>query len=107
MSHNVYLCIDTGGKEPVTVFGSDCTSNVSGMWADALGYPLAELDGRTAVDAIDDLRRAAWRMANNPDKYRAMNPPNGWGNYEGARDYITEILEACLAHPKTTIAVSR
>lgn len=107
MSHDVYLQIDTGGKEPVTVFSSNYTSNVSGMWAEALGYPLSELDRRRAEDAIPELRRAAWQMANNPEKYQAMNPPNGCGNYEGARDYLVEILNACLNHPKTTISVSR
>jgi hypothetical protein len=107
MSHDVYLEIDTGGSEPVTVFSSNYTSNVSGMWAEALGFPLADLHGRTASDAIPDLRRAASHMANNPETYKAMNPPNGWGNYEGARDYLAEILGACLDNPKTTIAVSR
>ncbi len=60
-----------------------------------------------AADATPDLRRAAGRMASDPEKYRAMNPPNGWGDYEGARDYLTDLLEGCLAHPKTTIYVSR
>lgn len=107
MSYDVFLSIDTGGKDPAMIFDSNYTSNVSGMWADALGYPLADLDGRLAANAIPDLRRAAWRMANEPDKYQAMNPPNGWGDYEGARNYLVEILEACMNHPKASIGVSR
>lgn len=108
MSYDLDLRIDTGGEHPVTVHDvGNYTSNVSGMWTKALGFPLADLDGRLAADAIPDLRRAAWAMANNPDTYRAMNPENGWGDYEGARDYLVQLLEGCLAHPKTTIGVSR
>jgi hypothetical protein len=108
VSYDLYLRIDTGGEEPATVCSvGNCTSNVVGMWAEALGYPLADLDGRLADDAIPDLRRAAWNMANNPDTYRAIEPPNGWGNYDGARDYLVSILAGCLEHPKATIGVSR
>ena len=108
MSYDLYLRIDTGGEEPATVHSvGNYTSNVSGMWSQALGYPLADLDGRLADAAIPDLRRAAWNMANNPDVYRAMEPGNGWGSYEGARDYLVSLLGACLEHPKTIIGVSR
>lgn len=108
MSYDLYLQIDTGGEDPATVRDiGNYTSNVSGIWAEALGYPLADLHGRTAAEAIDDLRQAVQRMASDPEKYRAMQPPNGWGNYEGARDYLSDLLEGCLAHPKSTIYVSR
>lgn len=108
MSYDLYLQIDTGSTEPATIRDiGNYTANVSGMWAEALGYPLADLHGRTAADAITDLRLAVARMAGEPDKFRAMEPPNGWGNYKGARDYLTDLLEGCVAHPKTTIYVSR
>jgi hypothetical protein len=77
------------------------------MWREALGYSLADLHGRTAGDVIADLRRAVGHMAGNPEIYRAMNPPNGWGTYEGARDYLVQLLDGCIEHPKTTIYVSR
>lgn len=108
MSYDLYLQIDTGAKEPTDVlYIGNYTFNVSGMWREALGYSLADLHGRNAADATPDLRQACQRMASDPEKYRAMNPPNGWGDYEGARDYLVEILDGCLAHPKTTIEVSR
>lgn len=108
MSYDICLQIDTGGAEPATVRDiGNYTANVSGMWAEALGYPLADLHGRTAADAVGDLRQAVQRMASEREKYRAMEPSNGWGSYEGARDYLTDLLDGCVAHPKTSIYVSR
>jgi hypothetical protein len=108
VSHDLYLRIDTGAEHPACVsYIGNYTSNVSGMWAQALGYPLADLDGRLAGDAIPDLEAAVRRMADDPETYRAMEPANGWGNYSGARGYLVQLLEACMEHPKTSIGVSR
>jgi hypothetical protein len=108
MSYDLYLQIDTGGEHPATVYDvGNYTSNVSGMWAEALGYPLADLHGRTAADAIPDLRAAIRRMGDDPGMYRAMEPANGWGNAEGARGYLARLLDGCEANPKSAIYVSR
>ncbi|MGV9888355.1 hypothetical protein [Streptomyces sp. NPDC003395] len=111
MSYDIslHMQVDTGGPEPVDYCADDIgnyTANVSGMWHDALGRRLADLNGRTAGDCITELRRAVADMENRPDHYRAMNPPNGWGNYEGALDYLRKLHDACCAHPKATIRIS-
>jgi hypothetical protein len=105
----LYLQVDTGGPEPVDYCAADIgnyTANVSGMWADALGHRLADLKGRTAGDCIDTLRRAVADMENRPEHYQAMNPPNGWGNYDGALAYLRQLHDACCAHPKAEIHIS-
>ncbi|MFJ4808526.1 hypothetical protein [Streptomyces longwoodensis] len=111
MSYDIalYLKVDTGRPEPIDYCAANIgnyTANVSGMWADALGYWLADLNGRTAGDCIDDLKRAVDDMEQRPHHYRAMNPANGWGNYEGALEYLRELLIACCAHPKAEIHIS-
>ena len=45
-------------------------------------------------------------MEADPETYRAMNPPNGWGDYEGALAYLRRLAEACATHSKCTINVS-
>lgn len=108
MSYDLYLRIDTGGEDPACVLAvGNYTSNVSGMWAESLGYPLADLDGRLAADAIPDLEAAVARMEADPDTYRAMEPANGWGDYRGALGYLRDLLDGCAEHPKTTIDISR
>lgn len=46
------------------------------------------------------------RMRSEPAAYKALGPANGWGNYEGALDYLTRLLGGCTRHPKAQISVS-
>ena len=80
MSYDVWMSIDTGGKEPVSVGDSiNHTSNTSPMWTKAMGVPLRELDGKTGVEARPILNKGVNEMKRNPDEYTPMNPENGWG----------------------------
>ncbi|MGA4964473.1 hypothetical protein [Streptomyces pseudogriseolus] len=111
MSYDIalYLQVDTGGPEPIDYCAADIgnyTSNVSGMWTEALGHRLADLHGRTAGDSVTSLRNAIADMETRPDHYQAMNPPNGWGDYEGALEYLRQLHTACCAHPKADIHIS-
>jgi hypothetical protein len=106
---SLYLKVDTGGPEPITIWPADIgnyTANVSRMWTEALGYPLSDLTDKTAGDCRADLERAVTDMTANPAKYQAMNPSNGWGNYDGALTYLDRLREACLAHPNALIHIS-
>lgn len=104
MSYDVWLEIDTGGPEPATV--GNYTSNVAPMWAGALGHSLRDLHHQECSVALDRLRAAVRVMEAEPDRFRAMNPANGWGDYEGALGYLRDLAAACAAHPKARIAIS-
>ncbi|MFJ4418247.1 hypothetical protein [Streptomyces sp. NPDC088925] len=111
MSYDIHLEIDvrTGGPEPYRAYPADIgnyTSNVSGMWTEALGYPLADLDGHTARAHIAALQLAVDDMEFRRAHYQAMSPSNGWGSYDGALRYLRKLAEACAAHPNATIRVS-
>lgn len=108
MSYDVYLQIDTGAGEPVTAFYvGNYTSNVGPMWCEALdGKLLREYDGAPCSEAAGPLAEAVKRMEADPEKYREMEPPNGWGDYEGALKYLRTLAEACAEHSKCTINVS-
>lgn len=107
MSHDIWLTIDTGADEPATVADvGNYTSNVSGMWAKALGERLKHFDGRNAGESVAALEAGVNAMRSNPAEYEAMNPANGWGCYEGALTYLDDLRSACARHPKTTIRVS-
>ena len=108
MSYDVSLKIevDTGGpaKPVITLFDTNMTSNVAPMWRMA-GCDLAEYHGRMALDLACGLQPALERMLLEPEPYRALNPKNGWGNYEGCCFWLYEILEACLAHPLAIVDI--
>jgi hypothetical protein len=106
---SLYMQVDAGGPEPITVYPADignCTSNVAPMWADALGHRLADLAEKNAGESLAVLQRAVAVLEADPAKYEAMNPSNGWGDYEGAVSYLRQLRDACAAYPKATIHVS-
>ncbi len=107
MSWDVHLEIDTGGAEPATVQDlGNMTWNVGIMYAEALGHCFRELDGVLCSDALGRLLNGVTDMAARKEFYDQMNPPNGWGNREGAVKFLDELVQACLDHPKATIRVS-
>lgn len=110
MSYDIslYLDVDTGGPEPLTVCVADVgnyTVNVARMWTDALGHSLGDLKEKNAGDSLPALTAAVVRMTVTPEHYRAMEPSNGWGDYEGALAYLTALRDACVVHPKATIHI--
>lgn len=108
MSYDVELTIDTGPDSRACVGWWNYTSNCSGMWRHALGgdIGMADLDGKPAAEAGPLLSAAAERMQADPDTYKAMDPPNGWGDHVGAALFLGEIADACRTHPRTTLRVS-
>lgn len=108
MSYDIYLEIDTGGESPATVYEvGNYTSNVSGMWTQALNdRALYEFDGMAATEAVPLLDAGIAAMEADPAGFRELNPANGWGRYEGALDYLRRLRAGCVEHPKTVIRVS-
>lgn len=109
MSWRVYMEIDTGGPEPYKIDDDylNYTYNVSPMYYDAIGeHGLRGLHGMTGEEAADALLSAELRLSDDPEKYKAMNPPNGWGDYEGAKNFLHRIRMMCEAHPKALLVIS-
>ncbi|MGH3549017.1 MAG: hypothetical protein ACRDQU_13080 [Pseudonocardiaceae bacterium] len=104
MSYWVYLVID--GPEPACLTGRNMTSNVAPMWRRA-GADLAEFDGCAAAEVLPALRTAIAAMEDHQAAYKAMNPPNGWGDYASCLEFLCELVLDFTAHPKATVVVSR
>lgn len=115
MSYDVYLVVDTGRTytdhrdgtikpNPVSVWETNYTSNCSRMWCTA-GVDLHDLEGMSASEAAPRLEAAIEEMRTNPGKYKAMNPENGWGDYDSALQFLNDIRNACRLHPKTTVHI--
>jgi len=104
----LYVEVDTGGKEPyfVSLFSANYTGNVCPMWTKAGVYEaLYDSDGVEASAIIPILDEGIQHMLAHPVEYRKLNPPNGWGNYEGALKFLQNLVSACYEHPKTLIGV--
>lgn len=107
MSYDVSLVIDAGAEYPTQI--TDCgnyTYNVSPMYYDVLEGGLKSLDGMVASVAAICLEGAIAKLEASPDKYKAMNPANKWGDYEGAIKFLRRIRNNCLKYPKTIVSIS-
>lgn len=109
MSYDVYLVADLGGPEPITlgILDANMTWNLRPMFAAVNdGDGPQEWDEKPARDVAEILTRTIAAFDADPDKFRAMNPPNGWGTFEGAREFAQEVLAACLIAPNAVVRVS-
>lgn len=110
MSYDIslYLNVDSGGAEPIEMTVADIgnyTSNVAFIWSDALGHSLGDLKEKNAGDSLPALAAAVDKLLADPEAYRAMEPSNGWGDYDGAVAYLAALRDACAAHPKASIHI--
>lgn len=105
MSYDVDLEVETGPGHWVSVFSRNYTSNVSDMWRKA-GLELHDFVGQPATSLEPVLARAIEAMKDYPDTYIAMNPENGWGDYQGCVKFLTDVWEACLTHSFAIVEVS-
>jgi hypothetical protein len=104
MSYDVYLEVDTGAGNYACIGDWNMTSNVAPMWRKA-GADLAEMADMPAWRAADLLRGAVDMMRAYPADYEALNPANGWGDYEGCMGFLEVILRACERHPRAVLRV--
>jgi len=66
------------------------TSNVAPMWRLA-GADLAAMKGKAAKEVRVILATAVRNMLAEPEKYKALNPGNGWGDYESCVMYLAKL----------------
>lgn len=108
MSYDIHLVIDTGGPEPVAVGKGDhnYTYNCTPMFRTAMTGGLDSLNLKTAGSQVERLQSAIASMEAEPGMYRAMNPSNGWGSYEGALQFLRDLEADARAHPKAEFRVT-
>ena len=110
MSYDISLYVEVAGlKEPrleVAKVGN-YTYNCGPMFRDAGGGKgLSEFNGASCASAAGPLRNIYETLRANPEKYRAMNPENGWGDYDTFLQYIGEFVVAVEENPAAYIEVS-
>lgn len=102
--------VDLPGARHV-VYEDNITHNLATM-ADAAGVCAAmwrpdELGLTRAAQLIPFLRDGLLRLLARPDRFRALNAPNGWGTYDDLVRFVENYLEACEKWPLSKVEVSR
>ena len=97
--------------KPTEVYSANITHNLNKMaTACDLYMPLWDPDkiGITkAGQLIEPLKAGIAALKADPDKFKAYNPANGWGDYYALLRFAQDYLAACEANPDGTIEVSR
>jgi len=107
------------GREPIVVqefddnavYSANITHNL-GRMADAAGIYKAlwrpeEIGVTLADQLIAPLEQGLRLLQSEPEVFKAFNPDNGWGSYEGFVAFVEKYLEACRRNPAATVSVSR
>ena len=107
MSYDVGMEVDTGAEYPADVGEwHNYTYNVSPMFYAAFGDDgLRSLHGKTGEEAAPLISAAMEYFREHESELRAMNPANGWGNYEGAHRFLGKILNEAQQHPKALVGI--
>lgn len=97
--------------EESKLFSRNITHNLNSM-AEAVGlydvlWNPESIGISTASQLIPLLEKGIVELKANPDKYKAFNPPNKYGNYEDLVDFCKTVLQNCLENPDAVIEVSK
>ena len=108
MSADVWILTnpcDTCGHSDQQGAEVNITYNLSGMLREAGFCGWRDLVGMKALDAGLHLIEVLDGMREDPQRWRAMNPPNGWGDYDKClQGRLRDFAERCLdAGPTDTI----
>lgn len=82
------------------------TSNSAPVWC-AAGADLASFHGKPAGECAASVIAALAELQRDPDKYRAMDSPNGWGTYSDLLPALTRLLAHLLEWPEAIVEVSK
>ena len=110
MSLDVCLTGELYG-EKIELFGANYTHNCRPMATEAgvasvVWFPI-ENGVTLAGQVIEPLAKGIALMEADPERFKALNPKNGWGSYDTFLPWLREYLTACIRFPKADVWVSR
>jgi hypothetical protein len=96
---------------PSEVYAGNFTHNLTAMAEEAGLYKClwrAPENGFTIAEQLIPLLEAGIKaMEADPERFKAHNPPNGWGDYHGFLKGCKCFLEACKEYPNAEIKTWR
>ena len=103
--------------QPVSVYDNNITHNLSKMASEVKlsnGLSLYDVLWRPdeheleLAEDIAELLDEGWNiLLSEPDRFRQLNPENGWGNYDNLCRFVYEYRNACWEEPDATVEVCR
>jgi len=113
MSLDVYLTEDvcpTCGRGE-RVYDAHITHNLASMASEACIYEIVWRPERhgitTAGQLIEPLTKAIAKMDADPERFRELDPANGWGSYDMFLPWLLRYRTACIEFPRARVSVWR
>ena len=111
MSYDIWLEVNVGGDEPVTLEDPlphwNYTSNMAPAWR-AAGADLADFDGKRADECLPLLEAALETMRANFADYSArFDAPNGWGSMDTLIPALEDLAAGFKRAPLAFVGVWR
>ncbi|PSS42922.1 hypothetical protein C6401_15305 [Arthrobacter woluwensis] len=95
---------DTDGNLVLVPIVDSHTYNLAPMWVKALPIKkTSDLDGWKCAEHLPDLEAGLLDAVRNADQYRAMEPSNGWGDYDGFLETLIRFVSLAFKHPSGTV----
>lgn len=84
------------------------TYNLTPMWCKTglIESTTRELHDMTCAALLPALKDALWDVVSKADEYRELDPPNGWGDYDGFFRIFVRFCETVSKHPTGTLVWS-
>lgn len=107
---------DRCGNEHTTTqseefYWSNITHNLNKMAKEAEIYEILwrpdEVPIMYARDIIKPLHAGIELMKTDPERFKLLSAPNGWGTYEQFIPWLEKLLAACEEHPEALVRASR
>lgn len=98
-------------EQTTTLYSRNITHNL-GKMARAAGiyehlWRPDEINIAKARQLIMPLVDGLERLRAEPEKFRILNPENGWGTYEGLVEFTADYLAACCRYPSANVRTCR
>lgn len=105
---NVSLDIWLTATVETEVVSRNITHNLNKMWIEAGVYKaLYESEGKKAEEVLPILSEGLIKMINRPEHFKQFNSPNGWGTYDNAVKWLSDLVVEFQKYPDGIIGVSR
>ncbi|MCE6988150.1 hypothetical protein [Dyadobacter sp. CY323] len=60
----------------------------------------------TGADLIKPVSKGLAELAADPDKYKNLDNPNGWGTYDNFVAFLEELFTQCVLHPEARVEIT-
>jgi len=103
------VCIHCGHDQGQSGNSYNMTHNVVPMWEKAgCRDALYESEGKMVKDVLPDLERGLSAMEADPEGFKKLDSPNGWGIYWHALGFLQDVVRDFRAAPSDAVVkVSR